>query len=215
MSDPKKTCGAKTKRTGKPCPKAPVPGRTRCKWHGGASLRGPAHPSWKNGGFSTALPQRMIANFEASKSDPELVSNRNLLAVLDSRLLDIVGSVGDDPGRGVWKAVRAAFKVLDAVPHGDKVGLEKAKAELRTLIDAGVEEGQVWHEFLVVAKQRRHTAESEIRRLKTLHAVVSTDRLTAYMHRLMGMLQSELDSAAFVRVHEQIDRMLVGMEEIG
>jgi hypothetical protein len=31
------TCGARSKRTGRPCPLAPVPGKTRCKWHGGAS----------------------------------------------------------------------------------------------------------------------------------------------------------------------------------
>lgn len=31
------TCNATTKTTGKPCPLAPVPGKTRCKWHGGKS----------------------------------------------------------------------------------------------------------------------------------------------------------------------------------
>lgn len=31
------TCGARAKRTGKPCKLDPVPGRTRCKYHGGKS----------------------------------------------------------------------------------------------------------------------------------------------------------------------------------
>lgn len=30
-------CNATSKGTGKPCPLAPVPGKTRCKWHGGKS----------------------------------------------------------------------------------------------------------------------------------------------------------------------------------
>jgi len=31
------TCGARGKRTGKPCPLAPVAGKTRCRFHGGKS----------------------------------------------------------------------------------------------------------------------------------------------------------------------------------
>lgn len=30
-------CGAKSKRSGKPCKRSPAAGRTRCKFHGGAS----------------------------------------------------------------------------------------------------------------------------------------------------------------------------------
>ena len=42
------TCGAKT-RSGSPCQKPPIQGRTRCRLHGGASLVGKDHPNYQHG----------------------------------------------------------------------------------------------------------------------------------------------------------------------
>ena len=44
-------CGAKT-RSGEPCKKRPIIGRTRCRNHGGKSLFWIAHPSYKDGKYS-------------------------------------------------------------------------------------------------------------------------------------------------------------------
>ena len=52
-------CGAKN-RNGNPCQKWPLNGRTRCKNHGGKSLRGVASPSFKNGRYSKMLPRDLI-----------------------------------------------------------------------------------------------------------------------------------------------------------
>ena len=44
----KVTCGAKT-RSGNPCQKPPLQGKTRCRLHGGMSLAGKDHPNFKHG----------------------------------------------------------------------------------------------------------------------------------------------------------------------
>ena len=44
----KVTCGAKT-RSGNPCQKPPLQGKTRCRLHGGMSLSGKDHPNFKHG----------------------------------------------------------------------------------------------------------------------------------------------------------------------
>ena len=53
-------CGAKGKRTGKPCPHTSIYGNGRCKWHGGLST-GPKTPegrakSGRNGAGKTRSP---------------------------------------------------------------------------------------------------------------------------------------------------------------
>ena len=53
-------CGAKGKRTGKPCPHTSIYGNGRCKWHGGLST-GPKTPegrmkSGRNGPGKTRSP---------------------------------------------------------------------------------------------------------------------------------------------------------------
>lgn len=62
------TCGAKSKRTGKPCRKPPVPGRTRCHLHGGASLTGSGHPRFKHGGYSQYLTPQEQDDFDEWKA---------------------------------------------------------------------------------------------------------------------------------------------------
>ena len=42
------TCGAKT-RTGHPCKKSPLQGKTRCRLHGGLSPKGAEHWNFKHG----------------------------------------------------------------------------------------------------------------------------------------------------------------------
>ena len=44
----KVTCGART-RSGNPCQKPPLQGKTRCRLHGGMSLSGKDHPNFKHG----------------------------------------------------------------------------------------------------------------------------------------------------------------------
>lgn len=48
----KTICGAKTKKDGSPCQRAPCDGRERCHLHGGAQPRGPDHPNYKHGLYS-------------------------------------------------------------------------------------------------------------------------------------------------------------------
>jgi hypothetical protein len=52
MDNENKKCEAKTKGTGKPCQRAPVKGRERCKLHGGATLQGADSPRYKHGMYS-------------------------------------------------------------------------------------------------------------------------------------------------------------------
>lgn len=54
-------CGAARRRDGKPCQALSVPGKRRCKWHGGAST-GPKTPEGR---------VRALANLKRGKAPPE------------------------------------------------------------------------------------------------------------------------------------------------
>ncbi|MFD0935397.1 HGGxSTG domain-containing protein [Methylobacterium trifolii] len=49
-------CGAKAKSTGQPCRNLPLPGRTRCKFHGGATPRGDGPLGWHTPAFPGGIP---------------------------------------------------------------------------------------------------------------------------------------------------------------
>lgn len=49
-------CGAMARSTGEPCRQTPAKGRTRCRFHGGATPRGDGPAGWHTPGFPDGLP---------------------------------------------------------------------------------------------------------------------------------------------------------------
>jgi hypothetical protein len=80
---------AKSKRSGERCKRHASIGRTVCRMHGGATPRGPDHPSWRGRGYSKDLPTQLRDGFVVSVDDPDLSSCRNELALIDAKLGDL------------------------------------------------------------------------------------------------------------------------------
>src|SRR5579872_1667541 len=82
-------CSAR-KRDGSACQQPAMPDG-RCRMHGGKRLTGIAHPGLTAGGrFSKYRPARLADHYETARRDPELLSLRENIALLDSRLADVL-----------------------------------------------------------------------------------------------------------------------------
>lgn len=72
-------CGARSKRTGQPCKLDPVPGRTRCKFHGGKST-GPKSEAGKQmariNGAKGGRPRKHALQTIEAEPNPMEVSNK-------------------------------------------------------------------------------------------------------------------------------------------
>lgn len=88
----RRICGAKT-RQGTPCRIKTLGRGGRCKYHGGDNLPpGPNHPRWKTGRASilrSKLPEHMKAAFDASLNDPDFISMRAEMGLLDGRIVEL------------------------------------------------------------------------------------------------------------------------------
>ena len=102
------TSGSKRQR---PCARPPSPnGRCKTPGHGGAALKGIAHPGYKHGDYSRYSPTKWIHSLERAAKDPQLLDLRrdielaesglnealermDLGAADDRRMADIVGNV--------------------------------------------------------------------------------------------------------------------------
>lgn len=80
----KELCGAKTRR-GTLCKKSPIAGRERCKFHGGATPRGPESANWKHGRTAYKFHGELLEKFRAASDIetptdllPELAVQRTL-----------------------------------------------------------------------------------------------------------------------------------------
>jgi hypothetical protein len=103
-------CEAKTRRGGRCQRAACVNGR--CHLHGGRSLRGSAHPGFKDGRWSKYLPDQLRARYEAGERDPNALSLRADLAATDSRIAELMGRLDTGESGRLWKALRASWTAV-------------------------------------------------------------------------------------------------------
>src|SRR5262245_31214402 len=82
-------CTAKAKGSGTQCKNPALPPTTKCRFHGGASLRGVAHPNFKTGAHSRYLPKHLRQDYQRAVTDPELLSLKSQAALLATREMEL------------------------------------------------------------------------------------------------------------------------------
>jgi hypothetical protein len=145
LKESAKQCNAKAKSTGSRCKNPAILGMTKCRMHGGKSLKGEKHPNYKHGKFSDYLPERMKIIYDEIKNDPahDLLSRnirlrdaflREKLAMLD--LHPESAQVWQDFTQ-IWDDLKIAFnnenmgRVLSELRKGDTI-LEERLLYFRT-----------------------------------------------------------------------------------
>jgi hypothetical protein len=178
-------CTAKSKRTQQPCQRPAMVGRTVCYHHGGMIPRGIALPQTTTGRYSKHIPTRLLATYEQAKSDPELLALRDEVALIDSRLTDLIKRVETGESGHVWRQVREAFRAFkDATAKQDTNEARSWLVQLESLITRGVADEMAWLDVRVTLEQRRKLVESERKRLVEMQQMVSADEAALLVRTL-------------------------------
>jgi hypothetical protein len=178
-------CGAKIPRTNPPryCTMFPARDRARCRFHGGASPRGPRSGGWRNGRYSQAMPERLLERYERAEADPELLSTRAEAALLEAHLAELIGKLDRGGSSWDWAQVTGAFAALDAAIRAmEPPAILAAMAAMKAVIEAGQAEAALWAEIRRVIREKTRVASAEWKRLVDLRQLLTVDRATA-----MGM----------------------------
>lgn len=165
-------CGAKT-RSGKKCRKAPMR-NGRCNLHGGKSPIGIGSPNIKHGRYSKDLPTRMSSRFEEALADADLVQLGRDIALIDSRLGEVLSEITQDSTGTIFGSLRRAFN--DYTKSNDPAKKQVAFVEMEFLIEQGAEDWQKWQEVYSVLEQRRKMVESEAKRQVQLQQTLTTSQ---------------------------------------
>src|SRR3990172_10824938 len=95
-------CQAKAKSTGVQCRRHAVSGKRVCTVHGGLTPSGPASANYKHGRYSRYLPARLAERYLEAESDPELLSLRSELALVQATLAGLFGKLDTPDARAVF-----------------------------------------------------------------------------------------------------------------
>lgn len=172
----RKLCGAKSKRTGEPC-RGLAMANGRCRMHNGNAARGAAAGPFKTGRYSKDLPTRLRAQYDQSLSDPDLLVMREDIALLDSRLADLLKNVDGGESGSLWKQLRGTWNgFAEARSRTDVNEMTARLSQIEQLIQRGSHESLAWGEIVSLLDNRRKLVESERKRLIDLQLMITSER---------------------------------------
>jgi hypothetical protein len=169
-ASPDDKCSA-TNRRGKRCGRPVVPGLAVCRYHGGLSPRGPAHPSFKHGRYSKALLHRhaLASAYEAAEADNQLLSIRAETALLQARAVELAERLGNGESGDRWAKLLAAWREFQAAGRAkDAAAAQSALTTIGQLIESAGDDEQQWSELSRVIDKKSVLASREHQRLKDI-----------------------------------------------
>jgi len=127
-------CGAKSKQNnGEPCKSFAMRGSARCRIHGGKVKRGTESASFKHGRYTKVLGSSILTRYIQSEQDPELLSHRDEIRLMDAHLAEMLGEIQDQPGDHVdlWSEVREVVEVRKRLLEAETKRLKEIDGTMR------------------------------------------------------------------------------------
>jgi hypothetical protein len=206
----KTVCGAKTKG-GDPCQRPPMVGRTRCKLHGGASLRGVESGRFKHGLYSKAMPKNLRKTFNDLMSDPDLLDGRAEVALLQIRLTQLTGRLDTSESGAAWLRLQEVFgQFRSANDAADEAGQLAALNTLNEIITGQVNNEAAWHEVTDYTERATRIAEREWKRVIANRNVATAEQVRLIVASLtQAVLMYVTDTKARQQIADHVNRLRV------
>lgn len=193
-------CGAHARSTGQPCQNAAMT-NGRCRLHGGKSLSGVAAPAFKHGRYSKSLPTAIGERYQQALTDPELLSLRDEIALIDARTQEVLHATIDDP---CWDDVVMAWRAFQAT------GSEDSRDRLAAVIEQPRSPIANWESLLVLLDQRRRLVESERKRLVETRQMITSEQAMVLLAAVVSILRAHIhDRNILAAISADIQKLTV------
>ena len=204
-------CEAKSKRTGEQCKRYTDEGKRVCSIHGGKTPSGTASPHYRTGRYSKHLPARLSGQYEASKNDPALLELREDIALIDSRLSDLIKRVDTGESGQIWKDLVETYSELDiAIRKKDSIMMGAMLTELNRLIIQGKDDYRAWSEIHEVIEQRRRLVESERKRISEAKSSLTIDQAMLMISALTDIIRTHVtDRKILSAITADVDKLIM------
>lgn len=213
---PKTLCHAHKRHSpDEPCTQ-PAMANGCCKHHGGLTPKGIAHGAYKNGRHSKALPVRLLARYEEARSDGELIALREDIALIDTRLEDVLSRVDTGECGELWIALKAAVKAFqEAEASGKGIERETAISAIIGLCQEGIADWGTWNEVKALLEQRRKQVETEQKRLVAMQQMITAEQASSLVASLVASVKTHVtDRKALGAIQTDLERLLSRQEPV-
>jgi ribosomal protein S15P/S13E len=163
----------------------------RCRFHGGRSLSGPAAPQFKHGRYSKYLPTRLLSKYKEAMADPDVLSLRSEIAVVDSRLQEVLERVYSGESGYMWKQLGEVVQQLLS-SRNDPEAMSGHINNLIAIVRRGNSDTAAWNEARNVIDQRRRLVEAERRRMVEAQQMLSTEQTLVLLTYLTSIIRESV-----------------------
>lgn len=182
----------------------------RCRLHGGKTPKGIAAGSFKHGRHSKDLPARLAQSYQEALQDPNLMALRDDIALIETRLYDLLKRVDSGESGKLWRDSQSAYKdLVKALRAQDTKEINNALFELDLLLQKGVSDYAAWDEVSKTLEQRKRLIESERKRLVESQQMITNDRLMVLIAAITDTIRRHVpDRGTLVSISGDISRLL-------
>lgn len=173
---------------------------------------GTASGRFKEGRYSRYLPQRLQRSYDHAVDDANLLSLRHDVALVDSRLSDLLSRVDTGESGQLWADLKKAHTEFKIAKRGDDVGrMQATLARLEFLMDGAVQDHTAWGEIAELIEQRRKLVESEQKRMASLHQMITKEEALIMARQMIDIMTRHVtDKQALSAIIVEMQRMLGG-----
>lgn len=161
------------------------------------------------------MPKGVAARYKEAVTDPDLLSARDEIALVQLRIQDLMGKLKDGGTSDMWGDLRQEFvNVEAAIRQGDPAAMNKALTTLGEIIEAGAEAEHVWEEMYEAIEAKTKVSEREWRRLRDLRQFMTVQQsmdLVSYLVECVTRHVTDRDTLAKITV--DMDKVLSSKQE--
>lgn len=205
-----KLCGAKTKR-GTKC-RVPAMANGRCRIHGGASLVGPAHPSYRTGRYSKALPEDLRERYDAGRTAADAIELTEEIGLIDALIYQALDRTREGGTVEAWSRLAELQDERDvATRKRDAAALVRIGDDMREIIRDGAKAAEGFDRAVTLIEQRRRLVDTERRRIVDMRNILTNDQALVLMDRVIQIVTENVnDRAALAAIASGIRAITAG-----
>jgi len=191
-------CAALT-RSGHSC-KGQAMTNGRCRMHGGTSPIGIASATVKTGRYSRHLPTRLLATYDQSRNDPDVLALHQEVALVDSRLAELLAAVDTGESLAAWDAIWTAIHAMErANARKDPDAAREAWQEIKGAAARGRGTSQAWRDVEKTIDLRRKLVESERKRIVEAKEVMTAEQAMLFVTALTAAVRDHVHDPDVLR----------------
>jgi hypothetical protein len=148
--------------------------------------------AFKHGRYSKYVPRRLLAKYEAAEQDPDLLSMRAEIALLDSRLQELLQRVHSGESGQMWRML--SDEIAQLLQNRDDP--DRATVHINNLISIvrrGNADYAAWNELRSVVDQRRRLVDAERKRMVDAQLTMDVEQALLLLTVITGIIKDSVD----------------------